>query len=280
MALLLEKMEKEGLQNKLKLTGKGADATALVKCAEDTKTRIEEILDIRQFIRDCNEPRECLAEENIKRLRSIAKMTYRDWDGTIKPYITENELENLTVQKGTITNAERDKIKDHAYVTLRMLQQIPFTKRLKNIPHFAAAHHECIDGSGYPLGLTGDKIPFEGKLMAVTDIAEALTADDRPYKKALSLDEVHTILRKMAENKKLDVDLVELFIEERVYETYLENYEAEPDQASNEKNQAQIDEAQTTEAQAFTQEEPIQVIKAILKPHLQKVLAKPLEQKV
>jgi len=280
MALLLEKTEKEGLQNKLELMQKGADVNALVKCAEETKTQIEQIIEIRQFIRDSNQPSECLPEENIARLKSIAKMTYQDWDGTTKPFITENELENLTVQKGTITNAERDKIKDHAYVTLRMLQQIPFTKRLKNIPHFAAAHHECIDGSGYPLGLTGDEIPFEGKLMAVTDIAEALTADDRPYKKALSLDEVHTILRKMAEKKKLDADLVELFIEERVYETYLENYEAEPDQASNEKNQAQIDEAQTTEAQAFTQEEPIQVIKAILKPHLQKVLAKPLEQKV
>lgn len=276
MTLLLEKTEKEGLQSKLDLMEKDADATALVKCAEETKTRIEEISEIRQFLRESNQPSECLPEENIARLKSIAKMTYQDWDGTTKPFITEDELENLTVKKGTITDAERDKIKEHAYVTLQMLQQIPFTKRLKNIPHFAAAHHECIDGSGYPLGLTGDEIPFAGKLMAVTDIAEALTAADRPYKKALSLDEVHTILRKMAKNKKLDVDLVELFIEERVYETYLKNYEAEPDQASKNKDEVQIDETKTTEEQELTQEESIQVIQAILKPHLQKVSAKPL----
>jgi HD-GYP domain-containing protein (c-di-GMP phosphodiesterase class II) len=271
MTLLLEKAEKEGLQKKLALMEKGADVTALVKCAEETKARVDKIIEIRKFIRACNQPSEFLPEENIARLKSIAKMTYQEWDGTTKPYITDNELENLTVQKGTITKAERDKIKDHAYVTLQMLQQIPFTKRLRNIPHFAAAHHECIDGSGYPLGLTGDEIPFEGKLMAVTDIAEALTADDRPYKKALSLDEVHAILRKMAENKKLDRDMVELFIEERVYETYLKNYEADPDQESNEIKQAQFGEIEINEEQPFTQEEPIQVIKAILKPHLQKV---------
>jgi response regulator RpfG family c-di-GMP phosphodiesterase len=168
MALLLEKAEKEGLQKKFELMGKGANGSELGRCLEETKRRIDEILDIRKFIRDCNQPSECLADEHIARLQSIAKMTYQDWDGTIKPYITEDELENLTVRKGTITDAERDKIKEHAYVTLRMLKQIPFTKRIKNIPHFAAAHHECIDGSGYPLGLTGDKIPFEGKLMAVT----------------------------------------------------------------------------------------------------------------
>ena len=155
-------------------------------------------------------------------------------------------------------------------MTLRMLQQIPFTKKIKNIPHFAAAHHECLDGSGYPLGLKGDEIPFEGKLMAVTDIAEALTADDRPYKKALSLDEVNKILRKMAENKKLDADLVELFIEEQVYETYLKKYETDPRPESKGRDVPQFDEIRANDTPTPGQEEPIQVIKATLKPHLQK----------
>jgi len=271
MSYLLEKTVKEGLQNKLDLKEKGADGIELGRAEEETKIRIEEITDIRKFIRDCNKPSECLPDESIKRLQSIAKMTYQDCDGAIKPFLTENELENLTVRKGTITKAERDKIKEHAYVTLRMLQQIPFTKKIKNIPNFAAAHHECLDGSGYPLGLKGDEIPFEGKLMAVTDIAEALTADDRPYKKALSLDEVYKILRQMAKNEKLDTDLVELFIEDRVYETYLKNYEAEPQQASKEDEIQQIEKTRKDGTpKNLDQEEPVQVIKATLKPHLQK----------
>ena len=280
MSLLQEKVEKEGLQKKLALMEKGADEIEMDKCDEETKIGIEKINEIRQFIRDCNQPSEWLEEEDFELLQSIAKMTYQDRDGTTKPFITEDELENLTIRKGTITKTERDKIKEHAYVTLRMLQQIPFTKKIKNIPHFAAAHHECLDGSGYPLGLKGDEIPFEGKLMAVTDIAEALTADDRPYKKALSLDEVHKILRKMAQNEKLDTDLVELFIEERVYETYIKKYEANPRQESKEEDVPEIEETWKNTALNLDQEEPIQVIKATLKPHLQKPSAKRFENQV
>ena len=268
MSLLLEKAEKEGLQKKLALMENGADKTALDKAEEITRKRIEEINDIRQFIQQCNQPSECLADENIKRLQSIAKKTYQDGDGTLKPFLTDDELENLTIRKGTITQAEREKINEHAYVTLRMLRQIPFTKKIKNIPHFAAAHHECIDGSGYPLGLKGDDIPFEGKLMAVTDIAEALTAADRPYKKALTLDEVHKILRKMAENRKLDSDLVELFIKERVYETYLENYEGGTRQGPKKNIATRMKEILTTGKLSQDEEEPIQVLKATLKTHL------------
>ena len=94
-------------------------------------------------------------------------------------------------------------MKNHAQITLDMLAKIPFTKNLKEIPNFAGAHHECINGKGYPLGLQGDEIPFEGKLMAVTDIAEALTAKDRPYKKAMPLEQVYRILRSMADKKEL-----------------------------------------------------------------------------
>jgi len=136
-------------------------------------------------------------------------------------------LENLSIRKGSITEAERKKMKEHAYMTLKMLSQIPFTKKFRNIPHFAGAHHECLDGTGYPLGLRGDEIPFEGKLMAVTDIAEALTSADRPYKRAMPLDEVYRVLRSLAEKGKLDRDLVELFITENVYGAYKRKYESE-----------------------------------------------------
>lgn len=274
MSLLLEKAEKEGLEKKIALMESGAGGVELSICVEETKIRIKEIMEIRQFIRECNQPTECLPDEKIERLKSIAKMTYQGWDGTTKPFITGNELENLSVRKGTITRAERNKIKEHAYVTLRMLKQIPFTKKIKNIPHFAAAHHECMDGSGYPLGLKGDEIPFEGKLMAVADIAEALTADDRPYKKALNLGEVHKILRKLAKDGKLDEDLVELFIEGRVYETYLKNYVSGSCKQAKKKTPApRTQPTQKNDKPNNDPEETIQVIKATLKPHLQKNLA-------
>ena len=98
-----------------------------------------------------------------------------------------------------------------------MLKQIPFTKKLKNIPSFAGAHHEFINGKGYPLGLKGAEIPFEGRMMAVTDIAEALTASDRPYKKAMPLETVYKILRSMSKNGELDKEMVELFIDQEIY---------------------------------------------------------------
>ena len=148
-----------------------------------------------------------------------------DNEGKEQPFLTEDELLNLSIRRGSITEAERKKMQDHAAVTLRMLKQIPFTKKLKNIPNFAGAHHEFINGNGYPLGLKGDEIPFEGKLMAVTDIAEALTASDRPYKKAMPLDTVYRILRSMSDKGELDNDLVELFINKEIYKIYQEKHE-------------------------------------------------------
>lgn len=225
MAYVIEKIKNEGLQAKLLLREKGAPVDDLVRSDEETERRITAIIEIRQFIHKCSRHDEYLTDEDIHRLQSIAQMTYVDFEGAVQPYLTADELQNLSIRKGTITEAERRIMKDHAYVTLKMLQAIPFTRKLKNIPHFAGAHHECLDGSGYPLGLKGDEIPFEGKLMAVTDIAEALTSTDRPYKKAMSLEEVYGILRSMAKKGKLDKDIVELFIEERVYEVYKQKYE-------------------------------------------------------
>ena len=127
--------------------------------------------EIHAFINKCNEPGEFLEDEPLERLKEISMRTYLD-NGRPgeQTFITDDELANLSIRRGSITEAERKKMQDHATVTLRMLKQIPFTKKLKNIPSFGGAHHEFINDKGYPLGLKGDEIPFEGKLMAVTDI--------------------------------------------------------------------------------------------------------------
>lgn len=217
MDYLLQKAKLEGMEKKVELLQNGASPETIQKVEGEVAVKIEELKDIKSFINKCNEPEEFLEDENIARLQEISKMTYINEDGEEQNLLDENELLNLSIRRGSITEAERKKMQDHAAVTLKMLKQIPFTKKLKNIPLFAGAHHECINGKGYPLGLAGDDIPFEGKLMAVTDIAEALTASDRPYKKAMHLNVVYKILRSMAKNGELDENLVELFINEDVY---------------------------------------------------------------
>ena len=225
MDYIIQKVKLEGQQKKIELLERKADLAEIKKVELKSEKQIQEMEDIRLFINKCNEPGEFLEDETLDKLKEISLRTYLDNEGQQQPFITEDELLNLSIRRGSITDAERKKMQDHAAVTLKMLKQIPFTKKLKNIPSFAGAHHEFINGKGYPLGLKGDEIPFEGKLMAVTDIAEALTASDRPYKKAMPLETVYRILRSMAKNGELDNDMVELFINEEIYKTYQEKHE-------------------------------------------------------
>ena len=225
MDYIIQKVKLEGQQKKIELLERKADLAEIKKVELKSEKQIQEMEDIRLFINKCNEPGEFLEDETLDKLKEISLRTYLDNEGQQQPFITEDELLNLSIRRGSITDAERKKMQDHAAVTLKMLKQIPFTKKLKNIPSFAGAHHEFINGKGYPLGLKGDEIPFEGKLMAVTDIAEALTASDRPYKKAMPLETVYRILRSMSENGELDKDMVELFINEEIYKTYQEKHE-------------------------------------------------------
>ena len=225
MDYIIQKVKLEGQQIKINLLESGAVKTEVEKVEADLNNKIEELKEIRSFINKCNEPGEFLEDETLERLKKISQRTYLDNEGEEQPFLTEDELLNLSIRRGSITETERKKMQDHAAVTLRMLNQIPFTKKLKNIPNFAGAHHEFINGNGYPLGLKGDQIPFEGRLMAVTDIAEALTASDRPYKKAMPLETVYRILRSMSEKGELDNDLVELFIDKEIYKIYQTKHE-------------------------------------------------------
>ena len=225
MAYISQRIILEGQNAKIEILQNGSDSEKLKALETETHNKLEEIKEIREFINKCNEPGEFLDDETLERLKEISQKTYIDDEEKQQPFLKDDELVNLSIRRGSITEAERKKMQDHAAVTLKMLKQIPFTKKLKNIPSFAGAHHEFINGKGYPLGLKGDEIPFEGKLMAVTDIAEALTASDRPYKKAMPLETVNRILRSMAEKEELDNNLVELFIEKEVYKTYQKKYE-------------------------------------------------------
>ncbi|HXG28902.1 MAG TPA: HD domain-containing phosphohydrolase [Nevskiales bacterium] len=152
-----------------------------------------------------------------EQLQEIA--AYRVVNGNVEePLISEQELEQLLVPKGSLTEAERAVIESHVSQTYRFLMQIPWTATLKQVPAIAHGHHEKLDGSGYPLGLSAAQIPLQSQIMTVSDIYDALAASDRPYKKALPADRAIAILREEAARNRVNAELVSLFEQRRVYQ--------------------------------------------------------------
>lgn len=148
-------------------------------------------------------------DESIQRLESIAERTF-DLGGEIQPRLTENEVYNLSIRKGTLTEEERQVINNHAAVSIKMLSQLPFSKKLQRIPEYAGGHHEKLNGEGYPLKLSAVELPLQARILAVADIFEALTASDRPYRKPMPLSQALKIMGFMVKDGELDVQIVDL----------------------------------------------------------------------
>ena len=140
--------------------------------------------------------------------------------------LTDNEVRNLNITKGTLLPEERDIINDHISITIDMLEELPYPKNLKNIPEFAGGHHEKMDGTGYPKGLKADQMSPQAKIMAIADIYEALTAADRPYKEGKKLSQAMRIMGFMKNDYHIDEDLFEIFVNSGVYKKYAENHVA------------------------------------------------------
>lgn len=158
-----------------------------------------------------------LSEADHERLRRIAESTFVEINGQQRYYLSAIEYDNLAVVRGNLTPAEYTEIRSHVEHTLSILENIPFTRDLADIPRIAANHHELLDGSGYPRGLRGDDIPLQSRILCISDIFDALTSTDRPYKQSVPLEESLQILRREAAAGKLDGDLVELFIGRELY---------------------------------------------------------------
>ncbi|HUV50105.1 MAG TPA: HD domain-containing phosphohydrolase [Anaerolineae bacterium] len=171
------------------------------------------------FIKACNNTKEFMNDDKIKRIKNIAKKTY-SLNNEEHYYLTEDEVKNLCIRKGTLTWEERKIIENHAEMTLKILKQIPFPKKLANVPRYAASHHEKLDGSGYPSGLTAKEMPFQLRIMVVADIFEALTAKDRPYNKPRKLSHAIKIMECMKKDKHIDPDIYDLFVKKRLFYDY------------------------------------------------------------
>jgi HD-GYP domain-containing protein (c-di-GMP phosphodiesterase class II) len=171
------------------------------------------------FLKECNLGGEFMEESKIERVKKIAKRKVIV-DGVKQNLLTKDEVYNLCIPKGTLTPEERRIINNHVAVTIKMLNRLPFPKKLKNVPEIAGSHHEKLDGSGYPRGLTEEKITLQSRIMTLADIFEALTAGDRPYKKGKSLSEAMGIIEQMARERHIDPDLFELFKKTGLYRKY------------------------------------------------------------
>ncbi|MCX5798578.1 MAG: HD domain-containing protein [Proteobacteria bacterium] len=172
-----------------------------------------------RFLVNANDGSEFMPKEMIEKVKNIAQEQIV-MNGKKQPLLTDNEVYNLSIQRGTLNDEEREIINNHAVVTRKMLAQLPFPKKLRSVPDFAGAHHERLDGTGYPLGLKGDQLPLQARIIALTDVFEALTAKDRPYKKGKTLSEAMKIMSFMVKDNHIDADLFNLFVKECVYLDY------------------------------------------------------------
>ncbi|MEG3641522.1 HD domain-containing phosphohydrolase [Magnetococcus sp. PR-3] len=180
--------------------------------------------DDREFIRTANVGGEFMADEAQERVRQIGQYRYVNADGDEQEFLSDNEIYNLNIPRGTITPEEREIINNHVVATIKMLSTIPFPKHLQDVPEIAGNHHETLIGTGYPNKLTKDQLSVQARIMAIADVFEALTARDRPYKDGKTLSQALKILGFMKKDQHVDAELFRIFIEKKVYLEYAELY--------------------------------------------------------
>ncbi|TME69794.1 MAG: GAF domain-containing protein [Chloroflexi bacterium] len=170
-----------------------------------------------QGIVAANEPT-VMPEDKASMLEFLSQQTYTDISGKAHPMLEPQEFRFLSIRKGTLDPQERLEMESHVTHSFHFLTKIPWTPVMKGIPEIAYGHHEKLDGSGYPRRLAGEQIPLQARMMTISDIFDALTAQDRPYKKAVSSQTALDILHEEANQGKLDKDLLDVFVTRKIYE--------------------------------------------------------------
>jgi HD-GYP domain-containing protein (c-di-GMP phosphodiesterase class II) len=193
------------------------EAEKKMKLLDEEARRVISDLDrYAGFIAKANEPT-ILPSSDFDLLTEIAQKTYRDPRGAEKSYLTSDEVRALSIPRGSLDHDERKLIESHVVNSFNFLTQIPWTEEFRDIPHIAKAHHEKLNGKGYPYGLTSTQIPVQAKMMTICDIYDALSASDRPYKRAVPADRALDILRLCVRDEEIDPELFRLFVDSQVY---------------------------------------------------------------
>jgi HD-GYP domain-containing protein (c-di-GMP phosphodiesterase class II) len=188
--------------------------------AELKRQQDEQLATLDRFmtlVAESNEPT-VLPTGNFEELVRYAEARYQDLEGQDQPLLSDDEARYLTIRKGSLDEAERLEIESHVSHTYRFLLNIPWTKELANVPFIAYGHHEKLDGRGYPRKVTADAIPIQTRMMTIADIFDALTASDRPYKRAVPVPRALDIMAEEVKGGQLDAELFRLFHEARVFE--------------------------------------------------------------
>ena len=212
--------EAEAAEQKLKYLATHGPAEYIAEAARidgELHARVEELARFLQLIETANEPT-VLPVGSFEILMQIHHSTFRGPDGEEQPLLTEDELNMLSIRKGSLNEEERVEVESHVQHTYNFLRQIPWTREIRHVPELARHHHERINGLGYPAQIKGDAIPLATRLMSIADIFDALAAADRPYKASVSVEGALAILDGMAKRGDLDEEAFELFRREKVYE--------------------------------------------------------------
>jgi HD-GYP domain-containing protein (c-di-GMP phosphodiesterase class II) len=219
-AMLRRDAQIAALRRRLEASGLGIDVDddPLYQAA------ISRIDDDRAFLRRCNIGGETLADEDAQRIASIGARPVPMDEGSVVALLSADEVANLQVRRGTLTGAEREVINNHMVATIRMLESLPYPRHLRRVPEYAGGHHERMDGRGFPRGLTGEQMSLPARMMAIADIFEALTARDRPYKPPMPVSQALAILGRMKLDRHIDPDLFDVFVRERVYLKYAQEF--------------------------------------------------------
>jgi HD-GYP domain-containing protein (c-di-GMP phosphodiesterase class II) len=201
------------------LAGQGRDGYDAFVAGLDAELRtdLERLDQFLKTVLSSNEP-SLLPEGSFEELIKAAESTYADIDGNPQPYLSDDEVRYLTIRKGSLDEAERLEIESHVTHTYRFLLQIPWTKELSSIPVIAYGHHEKLNGTGYPRKVAAPDIPIQTRMMTISDIFDALTAADRPYKRAVPLQRALDIMSEEVKGGMLDGELFRLFVEGKAFE--------------------------------------------------------------
>lgn len=202
------------------------DRLALAQVDNQVTDAQLQAIDKIHFLRTANQGDEFMAPELQDRVRALGKEAWLSLEGE-QPLLSPAEIELLNIARGTLSADERKIINDHIVVTIDMLKELPYPKKLTNVVEIAGGHHERVDGKGYPAGLTKDQLSVRARMLAIADVFEALTAKDRPYKQPKTLSESLKIMGFMAKEGHIDPVLYQLFIDQKVYLEYAKGYMSE-----------------------------------------------------
>lgn len=209
----------QALREKISLMENQAPAEVIAARDAELQQQLQALEQDLSIVRAANNPEEYMSDAKLALLQQVYDKRL-DLDGEPVRLLTDDEFLNLSIRRGSITAAELEIMRNHVDVTIRLLNQIPFTEKLKNVPVYAGGHHEKLNGQGYPRQLDESQLPLQTRIVAIADLFEALTASDRPYKKHMPLVKALGIMENAVENREIDPHLFELFKRQKIHEKF------------------------------------------------------------